>query len=138
MPVSGPRLAPIIWSLIRFMIEGASAQSASAWYCGGMLPARLRPSEKTIAQALTCLMHSKIVAFQLALGASNVGIKQPKIEKVDLEALIVPDLLVNLATKKKVGAAVEQFLLLAIVEYAFRASVVITAFYVETGNVRLW
>jgi hypothetical protein len=53
-------------------------------------------------------------------------------------ALVVPGLLVTRVTKRTVGVAVEQFLVLAIAEYAFRVTIVVTAFYVETGTVRLW
>ena len=53
-------------------------------------------------------------------------------------ALVVPGLLVSRVTKRTVGVAVEQFLVLAIAEYAFRVTIVVTAFYVETGTVRLW
>ncbi|WP_370986701.1 class I SAM-dependent DNA methyltransferase [Bradyrhizobium sp. DN5] len=49
-------------------------------------------SRHDVGRALAALMHSKMIAFQLAFGASNVGIKQPKIEKVDLGALCIPDL----------------------------------------------
>ena len=55
-----------------------------------------------------------------------------------LLALVVPGLLVGRVTRRTVGVAVKQFLVLAIVEYAFRMTIVVTAFYIETGTVRLW
>ena len=45
-----------------------------------------------MARAVCCLMQSKMVAFQLLLGSSNLGVKQPKVEKVDIERLLIPDL----------------------------------------------
>lgn len=45
-----------------------------------------------LAEALTLVLNSKLVAMLLALGGSNTGLKQPKVEKVDLEALALPDL----------------------------------------------
>ncbi|PSJ36630.1 HsdM family class I SAM-dependent methyltransferase [Allosphingosinicella deserti] len=45
-----------------------------------------------LADTLALILNSKIIAFLLALGGSNTGLKQPKIEKIDLEALAVPDL----------------------------------------------
>jgi hypothetical protein len=45
-----------------------------------------------LADALALLLNSKTAAFLLTLGGSNTGLKQPKIEKVDLEALAIPDL----------------------------------------------
>ena len=45
-----------------------------------------------LADALALILNSKLTAFLLALGGSNTGLKQPKIEKVDLEALTLPDL----------------------------------------------
>jgi hypothetical protein len=44
-----------------------------------------------LAKALVAVLNSKVVAFQLAFGASNIGIKQPKVEKVDLEEIRIPD-----------------------------------------------
>ncbi len=46
-----------------------------------------------LADALALLLNSKTAAFLLTLGGSNTGLKQPKIEKVDLEALAIPDLM---------------------------------------------
>jgi hypothetical protein len=46
-----------------------------------------------LADALALVLNSKMAAFLLTLGGSNTGLKQPKIEKVDLEALTIPDLL---------------------------------------------
>lgn len=46
-----------------------------------------------LADALALILNSKITAFMLALGGSNTGLKQPKVEKVDLEELALPDLL---------------------------------------------
>lgn len=46
-----------------------------------------------LGQVLSLVLNSKLVSFQLAFGASNIGLKQPKVEKVDLEEIRVPDLL---------------------------------------------
>lgn len=46
-----------------------------------------------LAHALALILNSKTAAFLLTLGGSNTGLKQPKIEKIDLEALAIPDLL---------------------------------------------
>ena len=46
-----------------------------------------------LGRALCVILNSKLVSFQLAFGASNIGLKQPKIEKVDLEEIRIPDLL---------------------------------------------
>lgn len=45
-----------------------------------------------LAYALCAIMNSTIVAYQLAFGATTIGIKQAKVEKVDLQALRIPDL----------------------------------------------
>lgn len=45
-----------------------------------------------LAPVLSAILNSKTVAFQLAFGGSNLGLKQPKVEKVDLEEMLIPDL----------------------------------------------
>jgi hypothetical protein len=50
-------------------------------------------SDVRFAPVLNLVLNSKITAFQLAFGGSNIGLKQPKIEKVDLEALMIPNLI---------------------------------------------
>lgn len=45
-----------------------------------------------LADALSVVLNSQTVAFLLTLGGSNTGLKQPKIEKIDLEMLALPDL----------------------------------------------
>jgi hypothetical protein len=45
-----------------------------------------------LACLLNAILNSKMTAFQLAFGGSNIGLKQPKVEKIDLEELIIPDL----------------------------------------------
>lgn len=49
-----------------------------------------RPPE--LAQAFAAIMHSRLVAYQLALMGGTVGIKQTKIEVVDLENVMLPRL----------------------------------------------
>jgi N-6 DNA Methylase len=49
-------------------------------------------SDLRFAKALLALLNSKVIAFQIAFGASNIGIKQPKVEKIDLDELRIPDL----------------------------------------------
>lgn len=46
-----------------------------------------------LAQTLCAILNSKVIAFQLTFGGCNLGLKQPKVEKVDLEDLRIPDLL---------------------------------------------
>lgn len=50
------------------------------------------PRREREARALAAIFHSKPIAFQLAFGSSNVGIKQPKIEGADLDELMIPDI----------------------------------------------
>jgi hypothetical protein len=57
---------------------------------------------------------------------------------VSLAGITIPNLIINRMMEKKLTVAVEQFILLAIIEYAFRASVVVAGLYVETGHIRLW
>ena len=45
-----------------------------------------------LALLLSAILNSKMTAFQLAFGGSNLDVKQPKVEKVDLEELVIPDL----------------------------------------------
>lgn len=45
-----------------------------------------------LADALSVVLNSRTVAFLLTLGGSNTGLKQPKIEKIDLEMLALPNL----------------------------------------------
>ncbi len=45
-----------------------------------------------LAYALCAIMNSKVIAYQLAFGATTIGIKQAKVEKSDLQALRIPDL----------------------------------------------
>ncbi|MDQ1159583.1 hypothetical protein QE385_003980 [Sphingomonas sp. SORGH_AS 950] len=45
-----------------------------------------------LADALSIVLNSRTVAFLLTMGGSNTGLKQPKIEKIDLEMLAFPDL----------------------------------------------
>jgi hypothetical protein len=46
----------------------------------------------TLAKAFAGLMHSALVAYQLAMSGGTVGVKQTKIEAVDLYALLIPAL----------------------------------------------
>ena len=48
--------------------------------------------DRLLAEALALILNSKVAAFLLTFGGSNTGLKQPKIEKIDLEALAIPDL----------------------------------------------
>lgn len=48
--------------------------------------------DRLLAEALALILNTKVTAFLLTFGGSNTGLKQPKIEKVDLEALAIPDL----------------------------------------------
>ncbi|MBH5392092.1 N-6 DNA methylase [Bradyrhizobium diversitatis] len=60
--------------------------------------------DRLLAEALALILNSKAVAFLLTLGGSNTGLKQPKIEKVDLEALVIPDLFhIPFAQLKRMG-----------------------------------
>jgi hypothetical protein len=49
--------------------------------------------DRLLAEALALILNSKVAAFLLTFGGSNTGLKQPKIEKIDLEALAIPNLL---------------------------------------------
>ena len=55
-----------------------------------------------------------------------------------LVGFVIPTLFINRVMEKKLKRVIEQFVLLATVEYAFRVSVVIAALYAETGFIRLW
>jgi hypothetical protein len=44
------------------------------------------------ARALAAIMHSRFIAYQLALTGGTLGVKQTKVEVVDLEAVYLPKL----------------------------------------------
>ncbi|MER9618658.1 N-6 DNA methylase [Mesorhizobium sp. M0207] len=48
--------------------------------------------DRLLAEALALILNSKVTAFLLTFGGSNIGLKQPKIEKIDLETLAIPNL----------------------------------------------
>lgn len=45
-----------------------------------------------LARAFAAIMHSRFIAYQLAFTAGTLGVKQTKVEVVDLEALYLPAL----------------------------------------------
>jgi hypothetical protein len=51
-----------------------------------------RDQPLALARAFAALMHSALVAYQVALLGGTVGIKQTKVEGIDLEAVRVPPL----------------------------------------------
>jgi len=60
-------------------------------YTDSFVGISLNGQDPRIASVLSIIFHSKLSAFQLTFGGSNIGLKQPKIEKMDLEALMIPD-----------------------------------------------
>jgi hypothetical protein len=61
-------------------------------YTDSFVGISLRNQDPRLAPILSVILNSKLSAFQLAFGGSNIGLKQPKIEKIDLEELMIPDL----------------------------------------------
>ncbi|RWC53044.1 N-6 DNA methylase [Mesorhizobium sp.] len=78
-------------SLERGRYSAAVAQTDIV-YTDSFVGISLAGRDCRLADALTLILNSKVTAFMLALGGSNLGIKQPKVEKIDLEALAIPDL----------------------------------------------
>lgn len=61
-------------------------------YTDSLVGISMAGQDRRLAMLLCTILNSKATAFQLAFGGSNLGLKQPKVEKLDLEALMIPDL----------------------------------------------
>lgn len=70
----------------------AAVMTEDAVFSASFVGVSFAGQDPLLADILALILNSKAVAFLLALGGSNTGLKQPKIEKIDLDWLALPDL----------------------------------------------
>lgn len=89
----GPLVLMPEGALTRSPIAGrytAAFDQRSLAYTESFVGVSFQNQDERLAKALSALMHSALVAHQLAMCGGTVGVKQTKIEAVDLYAILVP------------------------------------------------
>ena len=116
-------LLALLWLVFSTFAQTASNTRRTIELCRTIGHPSLLKNLGKVALVLS-LFYFEVTGFPLMLTA--------------LVGFAIPSLLINRVMEKKLKRVIEQFVLLATVEYAFRASVVIAALYAETGFIRLW